>query len=36
MDATLYSTIWAALALFTVAEAGKRRFSQHGAVPDWA
>lgn len=36
MDATLYSTIWAALGLFTVAEAGKRRFSQHRAVPDWA
>src|SRR6266571_2750163 len=36
MDAALYSTIWIALALFTVAEAGKRRWSQHRAVPDWA
>jgi hypothetical protein len=32
----LYSTIWVALALFTLAEAGKGRVSQHRAVPAWA
>jgi hypothetical protein len=35
MDAALYSTIWVALALFVAAEAGKQRFSQRMAVPDW-
>jgi hypothetical protein len=36
VDAALYSTIWVALALFTLAEAGKGRLSQHRAVPAWA
>lgn len=36
MDLALYSTIWVALALFTLAEAGKRKWSGHGTVPAWA
>ena len=36
MDAALYSTIWVALALFVVAEAGKQRVSGRMAVPVWA
>ena len=36
MEAALYSTIWVALALFTLAEAGKRQWSDRGAVPSWA
>jgi hypothetical protein len=36
MDAALYSTIWVALGLFVVAEAGKQRFPRRRAVPDWA
>jgi len=36
MDAALYSTIWVALALFVVAEAGKQRRSRRMSVPVWA
>ncbi len=36
MDLALYSTIWVSLALFTVAEAGKRQWSEHRTVPAWA
>lgn len=36
MDAALYSTIWLALALFTLAEAGKRPWSHRGTAPAWA
>ena len=36
MDLALYSTIWVALALFVVAEGGKRRLLETGAVPGWA
>lgn len=36
MTAVLYSTIWVALTLFTVAEAGKRQFASRGSAPGWA
>lgn len=36
MNAALFSTIWIALTLFVVAEAGKRRQSAHRAAPAWA
>lgn len=32
----MYASIWTALALFTLAEVGKRRWATRGAVPAWA
>jgi hypothetical protein len=36
VDLALYSTIWLALALFALAEAGKRQWFDRGTAPAWA
>jgi hypothetical protein len=36
MDAALYATVWAAVALFVAGEAGKRVWARTGVEPGWA